>query len=99
MNAIGPLYRTIEWMPVLAQDVVVLVVLLFPALIVGGLVIMGYRPFALVRAMLWRFRWTNLLFIGLIAVSVGIGVGLIAQERGLRQGTARAADPFDLVVA
>ncbi|WMT91186.1 FtsX-like permease family protein [Pelagibacterium sp. H642] len=99
MNPLTPLYRSIEWMPVAAQDVVVFIVLLLPALIVGGLVLFGYRPFSLVRAMLWRFRWTNALFIALIAISVGIGVGLIAQERGLRQGTARAADPFDLVIS
>ncbi|HCO56084.1 MAG TPA: hypothetical protein DIT93_13865, partial [Pelagibacterium sp.] len=72
------------------QDVTVLLVLLLPALIVGALVLIGFRPFTLVRAMLWRFRWTNVLFATLIAVSVGIGVGLIAQERGLRQGTAQA---------
>ncbi len=99
MNPLAALYRSIEWMPVLAQDVTVFIVLLLPALIVGALVVFGYRPFALVRAMLWRFRWTNFLFVGLIAISVGIGVGLIAQERGLRQGTARAADPFDLIIA
>ncbi|WP_332717002.1 ABC transporter permease [Pelagibacterium mangrovi] len=99
MNPLSPLYRAIEWLPVTAQDAIVLIVLLLPALIVGGLVLFGYRPFSLVRAMLWRFRWTNTLFIALIAISVGIGVGLIAQERGLRQGTARAADPFDLVIA
>ena len=93
------LNRLIEWMPVPAQDATILLVLLLPALLAGGSVLAGYRPFALVRAMLWRFRWTNALFIALIAISVGIGVGLIAQERGLRQGTARAADPFDLVVA
>lgn len=99
MNPLAPLYRAIEWMPVPVQDATVLIVLLLPALLVGGLVLIGYRPFTLVRAMLWRFRWTNALFIALIAISVGIGVGLIAQERGLRQGTARAGDPFDLVVA
>ena len=99
MNPLAPLYRAIEWMPVAAQDFVVFAVLLLPALLVGAVVLMGYRPFPLVRAMLWRFRWTNGLFIALIAISVGIGVGLIAQERGLRQGTARAADPFDLVIA
>ncbi|MBN14925.1 MAG: hypothetical protein CMJ15_06855 [Pelagibacterium sp.] len=99
MNPLAPLFRAIEWMPVLWQDVTVLLVLLLPALIVGALVLIGFRPFTLVRAMLWRFRWTNVLFATLIAVSVGIGVGLIAQERGLRQGTAQAADPFDLVVA
>ena len=49
--------------------------------------------------MLWRFRGTNVLFVLLIAASVGIGVGLIAQERGVRSGTARAASKFDLIVA
>jgi putative ABC transport system permease protein len=81
------------------QDAAIFAALLFPAIAVGLLVVAGYRPFALVGAMLWRFRWTSLLFVVLIAISVGIGVGLIAQERGLRQGTARAADKFDLVVA
>lgn len=95
----SPLYRLVETWPVLAQDVFIFVILLVPAILVGIAVLIGYRPFALVRAMLWRFRWTNLLFVALIAVSVGIGVGLIAQERGLRQGTARAADPFDLIIA
>lgn len=99
MNPLAPIYRNIEWMPVLWQDVTVLVVLVLPALIVGAVVLFGFRPQPLVRAMLWRFRWTNLLFIGLIAISVGVGVGLIAQERGLRQGTARAADPFDLIIS
>ncbi|WP_210270034.1 FtsX-like permease family protein [Aureimonas mangrovi] len=99
MNPLHPLYRAIEWMPVAAQDVVVFLILLLPAVAIGGLVLWGYRPFALVRAMLWRFRWTSALFVVLIAVSVSVGVGLIAQERGLRQGTARAAAPFDLVVA
>ncbi|WCR05224.1 FtsX-like permease family protein [Paracoccus saliphilus] len=86
-------------MPVLWQDIAVLFALLLPALIVGAFVLAGFRPYMLVRAMLWRFRWTNLIFMSLIAVSIGIGVALIAQERGLRQGTARAADPFDLIVA
>lgn len=85
-------------LPVMAQDIAWFVLLLLPALVVGVAVLAGYRPFALVGAMLWRFRWTSLLFVALIAVSVGIGVGLIAQERGLRQGTARAADKFDLIV-
>lgn len=81
------------------QDAIVLGALLLPAVIVGAIVVAGYRPFPLVRALLWRFRWTNLLFVVLIAVSVGIGVGLIAQERGLRHGTARAAEKFDLIVS
>lgn len=81
------------------QDSLLLFALLAPAVLVGALVTYGYRPFALVRSLLWRYLWTNLVFIGLIAVSVGLGVGLTAQERGLRQGTARAADKFDLIVS
>jgi putative ABC transport system permease protein len=83
----------------LTQDAVRLLVLLLPAIVVGVVVILGYRPFSLVGALLWRYRWTNIMFVTLIAVSVGIGVGLLAQERGLRSGTARAAEKFDLIVA
>jgi len=49
--------------------------------------------------MLWRFRWANAIFVLLIATSVGMGIGLLAQERGLRIGSAKAADKFDLVIA
>ncbi len=83
----------------LAQDSLWLLLLLAPALFAGVAVLWGFRPLALVGALLWRYRWTNLTFVLLIAISVGIGVGLIAQERGLRKGTARAADKFDLIVA
>ncbi|SHL57335.1 FtsX-like permease family protein [Roseibium suaedae] len=81
------------------QDAVILVLLLLPAILTGLFVTAGYRPLALVRSLLWRYRWTNLMFVALIAVSVGLGVGLTAQERGLRQGTARAAEKFDLIVS
>ena len=93
---------TWDWwsaLPANAQDVLLLVLLLSPAILVGIAVVRGYRPVALVGAMLWRYRFTNALFVALIAVSVGIGVGLIAQERGLRKGTARAAEKFDLIVS
>ncbi len=95
-----PEFLTDAWLDLSAttQDALILAALLLPALAAGVAVIAGYRPAALVGALLWRFRWTNGLFVGLIAVSVGLGVGLIAQERGLRQGTARAAEKFDLVV-
>lgn len=72
---------------------------LAPALLLGALVLRGFRPWPLVAAMLWRFRWVNLLFVLLIALAGGTGVGLLALERGLRRGTAAAADKFDLVVA
>ncbi len=73
--------------------------LLLPLVVIGTALLRGFRPMPLVRALLWRFRWANVMFILLIAVSTGMGIGLIAQERGLRIGTARAAEKFDLVVA
>ncbi|MCA0919626.1 FtsX-like permease family protein [Pseudooceanicola nanhaiensis] len=83
----------------LSQDILMTLALLLPALIVGALVLRGYAPWPLVRAILWRFRVASALFVLLIAISVGMGIGLLAQERGLRRGTAQAADKFDLVVA
>ncbi len=83
----------------LQQDIALLLGLLLPAVLIGALVLRGFHPAPLVRAMLWRFRWPNALFVLLIAVSLGIGIGLLAQERGLRRGTAAAADKFDLIVS
>ncbi|GLS28806.1 putative ABC transport system permease protein [Mesorhizobium albiziae] len=57
------------------------------------------NPLPLVAAMLARNRLTSLLFVALIALAVGLGIAISAQERALRQGSARAADRFDLVVA
>ncbi len=93
------LMDTWQALPPTAQDGLWLFILLMPAVIAGLAVVTGYRPYPLVSALLWRFRWTNLVFVALIAVSVGIGIGLIAQERGLRRGTARAAEKFDLIVS
>ncbi|WP_316858911.1 ABC transporter permease [uncultured Cohaesibacter sp.] len=81
------------------QDGLLLLFSILPCLMVGFIVTRGLKPFTLVKAMLWQFRWTNLVFVGLIAVSVALGVGLIAQERGLRRGTAKAAEKFDLIIA
>lgn len=86
-------------LPAGVQDLALLLALLLPPAAVGASVLRGYAPGPLVGAVLRRFAWTNAAFVALIAVSVGLGVGLIAQERGLRQGTARAADKFDLIVA
>ncbi len=88
-----------DGLPVLAQDIAVLIALLAPLILIGALLLRGFAPWPLVRAVLWRFRWANVMFVALIAISVGMGIGLIAQERGLRQGTAAAADKFDLVVS
>ncbi|WP_342773819.1 ABC transporter permease [Histidinibacterium lentulum] len=86
-------------LPAGGQDTLIVVALLLPSLIVAGLVLSRLTPWPLVRALLWRFRWANGVFVALIAISVGMGIGLIAQERGLRQGTAQAADKFDMIVS
>ncbi|MEL6169420.1 MAG: FtsX-like permease family protein [Pseudomonadota bacterium] len=86
-------------LPAVAQDSLVLLVFVVPAILVGSLVVRGFAPGPLVRALLWRFRWANAMFVALIAVSVGMGIGLLAQERGLRVGTAEAARKFDLIVS
>ena len=81
------------------QDALVVVLLLMPAIVAGLFILRGYRPWPLIRALLWRHRWVSLTFVILIAVSIGLGTGLTSQERGLREGSARAADKFDLIVA
>ena len=92
---------TTAWasLPAAAQDALVLVALLVPPAAVGAIVTRGFRTGAITRALLWRFRGTNLVFVALIGLSVGLGIALVAQERALRQGTARAAQKFDLIVA
>ncbi len=58
----------------------------------------SFNPFPMVRADLRRnllLVWVTLL---LVAVSVATGIAVISQERALRQGSARAADDFDLLL-
>lgn len=57
------------------------------------------NPLPLVRAMLRRDWGTSLVFILLIALSVGVAAAITAQERALIDGSAKAAEKFDLVVA
>src|SRR4028118_271813 len=85
-------------LPVWMQDALVALALLLPGLLTGLIVMRGFRPWPLARAMLWRFRGANSIFVALIAVAVALGAGLTAQERALRQGSARAAERFDLVL-
>ncbi|KGB80605.1 hypothetical protein JT55_17980 [Rhodovulum sp. NI22] len=86
-------------LPPSVQDSLWALLLLLPALIVGAATLRGYAPWPLTRAIIWRFRWSAAMFVMLIGISVGMGIGLLAQERGLRRGTAQAADKFDLIVA
>ncbi|KMW57439.1 ABC-type antimicrobial peptide transport system, permease component [Candidatus Rhodobacter oscarellae] len=81
-----------------AQNALMAAGLVLPVLLCWVLVRRGFRPAPLVRAILWRYRWANAMFTLLIAISVGMGLGLIAQERGLRKGMAQAADKFDIVI-
>lgn len=57
------------------------------------------NPIPFVIAMLKR-RWlSSFAFAIVIAVAVALGVAISAEERALREGSARAADRFDLIVA
>lgn len=57
------------------------------------------NPLPMVWAAAKRNRFSSILFVALIALAVALGVAISAQERALRQGSARAADKFDLIVA
>ena len=57
------------------------------------------NPLPLVLATLRRHRFTFALFTALVAIAVAMGIAISSTERALRQGSARAADKFDLVVA
>lgn len=76
----------------------VFLALLVPIFGLGVVLMRGFAPGALIVAILRRYLWINLAYVGLIAVAIGIGLALIAQERGLRVGAAAAADKFDMVV-
>lgn len=52
----------------------------------------------MVRADLRAMRGAAWLVVALIACAVAIGVAVGAQERALRQASARAADDFDLLI-
>ena len=57
------------------------------------------NPLPLIRAALLRHRFSALAFVLLVAAGVSLSVAVVSQERALRQGSALAADRFDLIVA
>lgn len=57
------------------------------------------NPLPIVASTLRGHRLVCGLFVLLVALAVALGVAVTAQERALRQGSARAADAFDLIVA
>lgn len=56
------------------------------------------NPFPMVLADLRAMRWSAVAVIALVSLAVAIGIAVGAQERSLRQGSARAADDFDLII-
>lgn len=56
------------------------------------------NPFPVLVSMFHKQRLTLLLFTLLVAFAVALGVAVTSQERALRQGSARAADKFELLV-
>jgi putative ABC transport system permease protein len=86
-------------LPLALRDGLTLLAVLAPAVLCGAFALRGYRAWPLVSALLRRHPATNLLLVGLVAASVGLGVAIVAQERALRQGSANAAGKFDLIVA
>ncbi|MGO4170598.1 FtsX-like permease family protein [Bosea sp. TAF32] len=56
------------------------------------------NPWPMVLADLRALRWTAPAIMLLVALAVATGIAIGAQERALRQGSARAADDFDLII-
>ncbi|MCG2592909.1 ABC transporter permease [Ramlibacter sp. XY19] len=57
------------------------------------------NPWPVIRAALVRYRYSALAFVVLVAAGVTLAVAILSQERALREGSARAADRFTLIVA
>jgi putative ABC transport system permease protein len=56
------------------------------------------NPFPIVFADLRRHGLLALATVLLVALALAAGIAVISQERALRQGSARAADDFDLLI-
>ncbi|MEZ5936057.1 MAG: FtsX-like permease family protein [Alphaproteobacteria bacterium] len=56
------------------------------------------NPLPLVLAEIRAGWWRHVAIMLLVAVAVALGVAISAQDRALRQGSASAADPFDLII-
>lgn len=56
------------------------------------------NPLPMVGADLRAMRWSALFTVFLIGLSVAIGVAVSAQERAMRQASARASDDFPLII-
>ncbi len=81
------------------QDALTALCLLSPIFLIAAILLPGHAPATLSLALIRRHWAVTVIFVVLISVSVALGTGLLAQERALRTATARAADPFDIIVA
>ncbi|MBT3067805.1 ABC transporter permease [Rhodoferax sp. U11-2br] len=57
-----------------------------------------FNPFPIVRADFRRNLLLVWVTVMLVALSVATGIAVISQERALREGSARAADDFDVLI-
>ena len=81
------------------QDAIVLCALTIGPLTVATLALVKYRLGATTFAML-RHHWqANIAMIALIAIATSINLLTTLQSSSLMTGSARASDPFDLIVA
>ncbi len=60
--------------------------------------LLAMNPWPMVRADLRAMRGTAAVVVLIVALAVAIGVGIGAQERAMRQASARAADDFPLLI-
>jgi len=56
------------------------------------------NPWPVAWSELRRSPWGAAAITLIVALAVALGIAVSAQERALRQGSARAADPFDILV-
>ncbi|MEM9715728.1 MAG: FtsX-like permease family protein [Pseudomonadota bacterium] len=80
------------------QSGFIFALLITPAILLTFVLLRGHQPLKLSFALVRAHRATVFGFIALIAISVAVGIGLIAQERSLRIGAATAAEKFDIVI-
>jgi putative ABC transport system permease protein len=57
------------------------------------------NPFPIVIAMLRKSPWMTFAFVLLVALATALGVAMTTQEKALKRGSAKAADPFEMIVA
>ncbi|MEM6276535.1 MAG: FtsX-like permease family protein [Pseudomonadota bacterium] len=96
MTALFDIWRTLPggW-----QDAGLLLLLLSPLVATGLVVLRGYSLWPLLVGLLRKHAVVAGVFVGLIAASVALGASVIAQERALREATARSAEKFDMIIA